>query len=239
MYNEQDYIRTGVPDMVSAAALQNAFINRVYGWMCAALALTGGVAWFTAQNPAMIQFIFQRGFFWVLIVATFLIVVGLSAMINRISASAATAAFVVYSAMEGLLFSSIFVAYTGSSIATTFFATSLTFGATSLVGYLIKADLSGFGRFLLFGLIGFLIGSVINIFWANSGFDVFLTYAGIFLFAGLAAYDTQKIKMMSLNVGDMAREDGRKLAVVGALMLYLDFINLFLLLLRIFGGRRD
>ncbi|MBR4956532.1 MAG: Bax inhibitor-1/YccA family protein, partial [Lentisphaeria bacterium] len=163
----------------------------------------------------------------------------LSAMINRISASAATAAFVVYAALEGLLFSSIFLAYTGTSIATTFFATSLTFGVSSLVGYMIKADLTGFGRFLLFGLIGFLIGSVINIFWANSGFDVFLTYAGIFLFAGLAAYDTQKIKMMSLNAGEMAREDGRKLAVVGALMLYLDFINLFLLLLRVFGGRRD
>ena len=239
MYNEQDYVRTGVSDIASPVAAQNAFINRVYGWMCAALALTGGVAWFTAQNPALIRFIFERGFFWVLIIATFLLVVGLSAMINRISASAATAAFVVYAALEGLLFSSIFLAYTGSSIATTFFATSLTFGVTSLVGYTIKTDLSGFGRFLMFGLIGFLIGSVINIFWANSGFDVFLTYAGIFLFAGLAAYDTQKIKMMSLNAGEMAREDGRKLAVVGALMLYLDFINLFLLLLRIFGGRRD
>lgn len=239
MYNERDYVRTGAMDAESPAALQNAFINRVYGWMCAALALTGGVAWFTAQNPELLRFIFQRGFFWVLIVATFIIVVGLSAMINRISASAATMAFVVYSALEGLLFSSIFVAYTGSSIATTFFATSLTFGVTSLVGYTIKTDLSGFGRFLLFGLIGFLIGSVINIFWANSGFEVFLTYAGIFLFAGLSAYDTQKIKMMSLNVGSMAREDGKKLAVVGALMLYLDFINLFLLLLRIFGGRRD
>ena len=239
MYNERDYMRTGVADIASPVALQNAFINRVYGWMCAALALTGGVAWFSAQNPALIRFIFERGFFWVLIIATFLLVVGLSAMINRISASAATAAFVVYAALEGLLFSSIFLAYTGTSIATTFFATSLTFGVSSLVGYMIKADLTGFGRFLLFGLIGFLIGSVINIFWANSGFDVFLTYAGIFLFAGLAAYDTQKIKMMSLNAGAMAREDGRKLAVVGALMLYLDFINLFLLLLRVFGGRRD
>lgn len=239
MYNERDYMRTGAADIASPVALQNAFINRVYGWMCAALALTGGVAWFSAQNPALIRFIFERGFFWVLIIATFLLVVGLSAMINRISASAATAAFVVYAALEGLLFSSIFLAYTGTSIATTFFATSLTFGVSSLVGYMIKADLTGFGRFLLFGLIGFLIGSVINIFWANSGFDVFLTYAGIFLFAGLAAYDTQKIKMMSLNAGEMAREDGRKLAVVGALMLYLDFINLFLLLLRVFGGRRD
>lgn len=239
MYNAQDYDRTGTADIASPVAAQNAFINRVYGWMCAALALTGGTAWAVAQNPSWIQFIFQRGFMWVLIVATFIIVVGLSAMINRISASAATAAFVVYAVLEGVLFSSIFVAYTGSSIATTFFATSLTFGVTSMIGYTIKSDLSGFGRFLMFGLIGFIIGSIINIFWANSGFDVFLTYAGIFLFAGLAAYDTQKIKLMSMNAGEMGREDGKKYAVIGALMLYLDFINLFLLLLRIFSGRRN
>ena len=240
MYNEQDYLRTGTGEAAAnPVAAQNAFINRVYGWMCAALALTGGVAWYVAQRPDWMKIIFQRGIFWMLIIATFVLVIGLTAALNRISAGAATAAFIVYAALEGVLFSSIFVVYSGTSIATTFFAASLTFGTTSLIGWLIRTDLSGLGRFLLFALFGFIIGSVINIFWANNGFEVFLTYAGIFIFAGLAAYDTQKIKYMSMNAGAMAREDGQKLAVVGALMLYLDFINLFLLLLRIFGGRRS
>ncbi len=239
MYNEQDFTRTGVPEEASPAAIQNAFVNRVYGWMCAALALTGGVAWIVAHNEHLLRLVFQKGIFWVLIVATFVLVVSLSAAINRISAEAATAAFIAYSVLEGALFSSIFAVYTQASIATTFFAASLTFGLSSLAGWAIRRDLSGFGRFLMFALIGFIIGTVINIFWANSGFEVFLTYAGILLFAGLSAYDTQKIKFMSMNAGAMAREDGKKLAIVGALMLYLDFINLFLLLLRIFGGRRN
>ena len=240
MYNEQDYLRTGTgEDAVSPVAAQNAFINRVYGWMCAALALTGGVAWFVAQRPDWQRIIFQRGIFIMLVIATFVLVIGLTAALNRISAGAATAAFVVYAALEGVLFSSIFAVYTESSIATTFFAASLTFGTTSLVGWLIRTDLSGLGRFLLFALLGLIIGTVINIFWENSGFEMLLTYAGIFIFAALAAYDTQKIKYMSMNAGAMAREDGKKLAVVGALMLYLDFINLFLYLLRIFGGRRN
>ena len=241
MYNEQDYLKTGTGEetAVNPVAAQNAFINRVYGWMCAALALTGGVAWYVAQREDWLKIIFQRGIFIMLIIATFVLVLGLTAALNRISAGAATAAFIVYAALEGVLFSSIFVAYTQSSIATTFFAASLTFGTTSLIGWVIKTDLSGLGRFLLFALFGLIIGSVINLFWANSGFEAFLTYAGIFIFAALAAYDTQKIKYMSMNAGAMAREDGQKYAIIGALMLYLDFINLFLYLLRIFGSRRN
>ena len=238
MYKEEDYSRTGTMDNVSPAAVQNAFVNRVYGWMCAGLALTGLAAWYTAHSETLLRLLFQKGLMWVLIIATFVLVVGLSAKIRTISAEAASAMFAVYSVMEGMLFSSIFLVYNQSSVVTTFFAASLTFGVTSLAGWVTKRDLSGMGRLFFFALIGLVIGTLVNLFVGSSGFEMLLTYAGILIFAGLSAYDTQKIKLMSMNAGAMAREDGKKLAVFGALMLYLDFINLFLLLLRIFGGRR-
>ena len=169
---------------------------------------------------------------------TLVMVIGLTAAINRISAAAATVGFLVYAALNSVLFSMIFLIYTGESIAATFFATSLTFGAASLYGYLTKRKLSTFGRFFTMALFGFLIGTLINLFWANSTFYWILTYCGIFIFVGLTAYDTRKIREMALAAPGIDGETGRKMAIMGALTLYLDFINLFLLLLRLFGRRR-
>jgi len=225
---------------VSSAAAQNAFINRVYGWMSAALALTGAVAYFVAQNPAWIKTIYQNPIlFWGILIGQLLLVMGLSGAINRISASTALLGFILYAALNGLIFSGIFLVYTKASLASTFFATSLTFGVTSLIGYVTKKDLTGFGGFLMMGLVGVIIGSVINIFWQNSMLYWIMTYAGIFIFVGLAAYDTQKIRRMSEQTSEMSGEMSKKLSIMGALALYLDFINLFLLLLRLFGGRRN
>lgn len=225
---------------VGAVSAQNAFINRVYGWMSAALALTGLVAYFVAQNPAWIKTIYQNPIlFWGIMIGQLLLVMGLSAAINRISSSTALLGFILYAALNGLIFSGIFLVYTKASLASTFFATSLTFGVTSLIGYVTKKDLTGFGGFLMMGLVGVIIGSVINLFWQNSMLYWITTYLGIFIFVGLAAYDTQKIRQMSEQAAELSREMNKKLSIMGALTLYLDFINLFLLLLRLFGGRRN
>ncbi len=219
--------------------LQNAFTNRVYGWMCAGLALTGVLAWFMAEDKRLIQIIVSNQLLFLgVCIAELVLVVGLTAAINRISAATAIAGFLVYAALNSVLFSTIFLFYTGESIAATFFATSLTFGAASLYGYQTKRDLSTAGRFFSMALFGFLIGTLINLFWANSTLYWILTYCGIFIFAGLTAYDTRKIRAMALAAPGINGETSRKMAIMGALALYLDFINLFLLLLRLFGRRR-
>ena len=226
-------------ECLATIRLQNAFINRVYGWMCAGLALTGALAWLLAADQRLIQAIASNQLlFFGICLAELLLVLGLTAAINRISAVAATVGFLAYAVLNSVLFSMIFLLYTGESIAATFFATSLTFGAASLYGYLTKRDLSTVGRFVFMALCGFLIGTLINLFWANSTLYWILTYCGIFIFAGLTAYDTQKIRAMALAASRIDGETSRKIAIMGALALYLDFINLFLLLLRLFGRRR-
>jgi FtsH-binding integral membrane protein len=202
------------------------------------LATTALVSLYTASSPKMLAFIFGNSIvFFGLIIAELGLVIGVSAGINRLQASTAIMMFFLYSALNGLTLSAIFVAYTRASVANTFFITAGTFGAMSLYGYTTKRDLTSWGSFLTMGLIGIILASLVNLFFRSEMIYWVVTYAGIMVFVGLAAYDAQKIKAMAVQgFGD--EETERKGAVIGALQLYLDFINLFLLFLRLFG-RRD
>jgi uncharacterized protein len=220
------------------AAAQGDFIRRVYNWMGLGLALTALVALYTASNPALLGVIFGNSLvFFGLIIAQLGLVLVLSAAINRLQASTATLLFFLYSALTGLTLSVIFLAYTRASIASTFLVTAGTFGAMSFYGYTTKRDLTSWGSFLFMGLIGIILASVVNIFFQNEMIYWVVTYAGILIFVGLTAYDTQALKEMA-RAGFADEETERKGAVMGALRLYLDFINLFLMLLRVMGSRR-
>ncbi len=219
-----------------AAELERTFMAKVYAWMTGGLLTTAVVALLTASSPTMVNYIVNSSLFWVLLIAELLLVIGLSAMIEKISPAVATGAFLLYSAVSGLTLSIVFLMYTQASIASTFFVTAGTFGAMSAYGYLTKRDLSGWGSFLYMGLIGLIIASVVNIFLHNEMVYWVVTYAGILIFVGLTAYDTQKIKQFAAQGASHA--DAHKAAIMGALKLYLDFINLFLLLLRLLGRRR-
>jgi uncharacterized protein len=226
--------------LVSADAQlrQSSIMNQVYAWMTAGLLVTGAVAAYTANSPALLNMLFgNRYTIFILFIAQIGIVIGLSAAIGRLTPGAAIGLFMAYAALNGLTFSVIFLVYTRASIAQTFFATAGTFGVMSFYGYTTKRDLSTMGSILTMALFGFLIGSLINFFWANSALYWILTYLGIAVFIGLTAWDTQKIKLMSQQAQDDI--SARRVAILGALKLYLDFINLFLLLLRILGGRRS
>lgn len=231
--NEQIYHRSE-----HVAAAQGDFVRRVYNWMGLGLALTALVSLFTASSPGLLAFIIGNPIvFFGLIIAELGLVIGLSAGINRMQASTAGFMFFLYSAFNGLTLSVILIAYTRASIASTFFVTAGTFGAMSLYGYTTRRDLTSWGSFLAMGLIGVILASLVNIFFKSPAIYWLVTYAGIIVFVGLAAYDAQKIKAMALQgFGD--EESERKGAIIGALQLYLDFINLFLMLLRIFGKRR-
>ena len=214
-------------------------MRKVYTWMALALALTGLTAFYCAHNTNIVYAIVTNQLlFWGLIIAEFAAVIYLTARIERMSFATAGIVFLFYSVLNGVLFSTIFLAYTMGSIASTFFITAGTFGAMSLVGYFIKKDLSAIGRFLMMALIGLIIATVVNIFIQSSGLMWICTYAGVLIFSGLTAYDTQKIKNMFLMHGAEMNESTMKLALMGSLTLYLDFINLFLYLLRIFGDRK-
>ncbi|MFL1684724.1 MULTISPECIES: Bax inhibitor-1 family protein [Bacteroidales] len=216
---------------------QSTLIKNVYLWMTAALAITGITAMAVSNSYAMQQFIFgSRFMFFGLIIAELALVWYVSARIQSLSFTTATGLFMLYSFINGLTLSVIFLAYTTTSIASTFFVTAGTFGAMSLYGYFTKKDLTSLGNLLFMLLIGLIIATVVNIFWANSTLYWITTYAGIFIFVGLTAYDTQKIKR--LLSGQEITEESQKMALLGALSLYLDFINLFLYLLRIFGDRK-
>jgi hypothetical protein len=174
---------------------------------------------------------------WGIIIAELILVVTVSGAINRLSLSVATLLFVVYSVLNGALLSSVFLVYTASSVATVFFITAGTFAAMALIGYTTKTDLSSMGKILLMALIGMIIATIVNLFVKSTGLELIISYIGVLVFVGLTAYDSQKIKQMLLQAPD-ASEGAQKVALLGALSLYLDFINLFLYLLRIFG-RRD
>jgi len=222
-----------------AAAVQGEFIRRVYNWMGLGLAATAVVALYTASNPQLLGMIFGNSLvFFGLILAELGLVIWLSAAISRLHYSTASLMFFVYSALNGLTMSVIFLAYTRASITSTFFVTAGTFGAMSFYGYTTKRDLSSWGSFLFMGLIGIILASVVNIFLQSPMMYWLVTYAGILVFVGLTAYDTNKLKEMALAGFADAEAEGKS-AVMGALALYLDFINLFLMLLRIFGSRRD
>ena len=171
-----------------------------------------------------------------MIIAEFALVIGVSAAIHRLSLTTATLMFILYSVINGALLSYIFLVYTASSVATVFFITAGTFGAMALLGYTTKTDLSSIGKYLIMALIGLIIATVVNLFIQSTGFTLILSYVGVLIFVGLTAYDSQKIKQMLLQAPD-AGEGAQKLALLGALTLYLDFINLFIYLLRIFGRR--
>ncbi|MFV9505950.1 MAG: Bax inhibitor-1 family protein [Oscillochloridaceae bacterium umkhey_bin13] len=219
------------------ALRQQGVMTQVYAWMTAGLLVTGAIAMFVASSPALIAAIFGNMFvFFGLIIGQLAMVWFLSARVMSLSPGVATAIFLAYAALNGLTLAIIFLAYTATSIASTFFVTAGTFGAMSAIGYFTKRDLSGMGGFLLMALIGLIIASIVNIFWANSTLYWIITYAGVLIFVALTAYDTQRIKRMVAEVRDEQSE--RRVAIYGALTLYLDFINLFLYLLRILGDRR-
>ncbi|HET9224481.1 MAG TPA: Bax inhibitor-1/YccA family protein [Roseiflexaceae bacterium] len=217
---------------------QRSFLGQVYLWMTAGLLVTAAVAAYTASAPSVLNLIYGNPFtIWVLFIAQIGLVIGLSARIDRLAPPTAVALFIGYAALNGLTLSAIFIVYTYTSIAQAFLATAATFGVMSLYGATTKRDLSTAGNLLVMALIGFLIGSLINLFWANSALYWVLTYLGIAIFIGLTAYDTQQIKRLI----EQAQDDttARRLAIIGALKLYLDFINLFVLLLRVFGSRDE
>ena len=215
-----------------------ALMRKVYVWMTLALVLTGITAYGVASSPSLMMTIIQTpAIMWGLIIAELAIVIAISAAINRLSLTTATLLFVLYSVLNGATFSLIFAVYTMSSIANVFFITAGTFGVMAAYGYFTKRDLSSWGKLLLMALIGLIIATLVNVFLVkSSGFDLILSYAGVLIFVGLTAYDTQKIKQMLAMQTDMG-EGAQKVALLGALSLYLDFINLFLYLLRIFGRR--
>jgi uncharacterized protein len=214
-----------------------SFFNAVYAWMCAGLGLTAGVAWWVASQPDMIKHIFSGGTILVLFLAQIILVGVIASATKRLSATAATFLFLVYAALNGLTLSCIFLIYTASSIAGTFVACAAMFGAMSLYGALTKADLSGLGKVMFMLLIGLIISSVVNFFLASPMLTWLISYGGVVVFAGLTAYDTQRLRGMAIaTAGDQSM--AARYSIVGALVLYLDFLNLFLFLLQILGDRR-
>ena len=218
----------------------NEFIRSVYNWMAIGLALTGFVAFYISQNETLLRLILgNRLIFFGLIIAELALVFSISARVNKMQASTATGLFVLYAALNGATLSVIFLVYARSTIASTFFICAATFVACSIYGMTTKRDLTSLGGFMMMGLFGIIIASVVNMFVRSTGMGMIISYIGVFVFIGLTAYDTQKLKTMALT--QPAGLDAgvvRKGAILGALSLYLDFINLFLMLLQIFG-RRD
>ncbi len=211
------------------------YMLRVYNYMATGLALTGLVAFATSQSAELMQTIHGTGLRWIVMLGPLGFVFFLSARINAIKASTAQTLFWVYSAMMGLMMSYIFLAYTGTSIARVFFITAGTFAAMSLYGYTTKRDLTGLGSFMMMGLIGIIIASIVNMFLQSSAMHFVISVIGVLVFVGLTAYDTQNIKAMYSEL-DSSEVAGKK-AIMGALRLYLDFINLFIMMLSLFGNR--
>jgi len=219
----------------------NDFVRSVYNWMGVGLALTGLIALYVSSSETLMRLVFGNSLlFFGLIIAELALVFSISARVDKMSAGTATALFVIYSALNGVTLSFIFLAYARASIVSTFFICSATFLACSIYGWTTKRDLTSWGGFLMMGLIGIIIASLVNMFIRSSAMNMIVSYIGVLVFVGLTAYDTQKLKNMAVT--QPAGLDAaviRKGAILGALSLYLDFINLFLLLLRIFGRGRD
>jgi hypothetical protein len=221
----------------AAAERVTAFLRKVYGWMCAGLAITALVALQVAGSPAILSHLVSNRFLYLgLILAELGLVFFLSARANRLAPGTAMALFVTYAALNGVTLSFVFLAYTGESVASTFVVTGGMFGAMALFGSTTKRSLAGFGQFLFMGLIGLILASLVGLFWQNDALQFVISAVGVIVFTGLAAWDAQRLKQMALAVPD---GQAGAIAIVGALALYLDFINLFLFLLRFLGGRRD
>ncbi len=227
-------------EQFDVASAQRTLFKNVYAWMALALVVTGLTAYYVANSPTILGMIFGSGAALIgLCIAQFALVIGLSAAINKISFTAAGIMFVVYSILTGITLSSILLVYTQESVALTFFVTAGTFGAMALYGTVTNKDLSGMGSILFMALIGLIIASVANWFFHSSGLAMIISYAGVLIFVGLTAYDAQKIKNMLSVYGSEVNEASMKIALMGSLELYLDFINLFLHLIRILGSRRN
>jgi FtsH-binding integral membrane protein len=231
-WNQASYVSPDVRDV-----RVTAFLSKVYGWMFLGLMITAGTALFVSSSETLIEtFIGNRILFWILLFAQLGIVIFLSTRVNNLSPATAAGLFMLYSAMVGVTSSVIFLIYTGASIVSAFMITATMFGALALFGTFTKRSLAGVGQFMFMGLIGLIIASVVNLFWLNSALYFVISVVGVIVFTGLTAWDAQRLKHMAV-----ALPDGRvgSYAVVGALSLYLDFINLFFFILRIFGGRRS
>ena len=219
------------------ASLRN-YMVKVFNFMAMALCVSGGVAFLVASSPALMHLFFGTPLAWLVMLAPLGFVIFFGAKINKISAAQAQNYLWIYSGLMGISLATIFIAYTGASVARIFFISASVFGAMSLYGYTTKKDLTGFGSFLIMGVIGLVIASLVNIFMQSSALQFALSVIGTFLFIGLTAYDTQRIKQTYyMFAGD--REMVGKAAVMGALNLYMDFINLFITLLQLFGDRRN
>ncbi len=234
-------MRTDTVVKTRAEVLVSDYVRSVYNWMGIGLALTGFTAYYVSNSESLLRLVFGNPLLlMVLIIAELGLVFAIAGMVNRMSAGTATALFVIYSALNGVTLSSIFLVYARASIVSTFFICAATFIACSLYGWTTKKDLTSLGGFMMMGLIGIVIASLVNMFVRSSSMSMLISYIGVFVFVGLTAYDTQKIKNMAMT--QPANLDGgviRKGAILGALSLYLDFINLFLMILNIFGQRRD
>ena len=227
-------------DTVEVDAGLRSYMLRVYNYMAAGIAITGVVAYATylmaASNPAFQQLLFASPLRWVIILAPLAMVFFMAARINHMSVGAAQTTFWIYAALVGLSLSSLFVVYTGQSLARVFFITAAMFGAISIWGYTTKKDISGWGSFLFMGLVGIIIAAVVNFFIGSSAIQFAISVLAVLIFAGLTAYDTQKLKQIYYSVQGDTIAMGRS-AVMGALNLYLDFLNIFLSLMSLFGNR--
>jgi len=227
----------GFSTSLPVAERVSAFLRAVYGWMCVGLAITAGTAWLIAGSPAIVVAIAtNRLLFWALMGAQLGLVFVLAARVDKLAASTAAMLFVLYSALTGVTISFVLLAYTGESVANTFLVTAGMFGGLAAYGTVTKRSLAGLGSFLFMGLIGVVLASIVGIFWHSDALQFVISFIGVIVFSGLAAYDAQRLKAMAL-----ASPGGQtgSYAIVGALALYLDFINLFLFLLRFSGSRRD
>jgi len=222
----------------AVAAEQQRFMVRVYNWMAAGLGITGFMAFHVANSPKLLNIVYGNPVMpWVLFAAIIGLTFYLGSRVMQMSVSQATGIFFLYAGLWGLNFSILFQIYTTASITQTFLVTAGTFGAMSLYGYTTKKDLTSWGSFLVMGLIGIIIASVVNFWMQSPMMHMIITYAGVLIFVGLTAYDTQKIKEMNI-LGNEGTDEDTKEAISGALTLYLDFINLFIMLLRLMGDRR-
>lgn len=217
-----------------------AYMNKVYGLMSAGLGVTGLVAWFVGTNPALLAQIFNTPLKWVVMFAPLVVVFAFGAVITKLSQAAAQGVFFLFAALMGLSISYIFAIYTGYSIAQTFLVTAIAFAGLSLYGYTTKKDLSGMGTFLMMGLIGLIVASIVNIFLGSPAVMFAISAIGVLIFAGLTAYDTQRIKAMYVQMAQHGdREWLGKSAIMGALSLYLNFLNMFMFLLQFMGSNRN
>lgn len=214
-----------------------AFLSKVYGWMFVGLLITAGTAFAVASSPALIEtLILNRLVFWGIVIAQLGLVFYLSARVNKVAPATAAGLFLLYSGLVGVTSSVVLLVFSGASIASTFIITAGMFGAMALFGSVTKRSLAGVGQFMFMGLIGLILASIVGIFWQNNALQFVIGVVGVVVFTGLTAWDAQRLKQMAVSL-----PDGQvgSFAVVGALSLYLDFINLFFFLLRFMGGRRD